>query len=93
MHAAGSAPLVMRNARLQRIAQRKFIARVVLAAGLVLAIVATYGVDRSLEEIARQRLAMAARSAATKGQPTRSPAAPAALKSAGRLTAPNPRCR
>ena len=41
MHAAGSAPLVMRNARLQRIAQRKFIARVVLAAGLVLAIVAT----------------------------------------------------
>ena len=65
MHAAGSAPLVMRNARLQRIAQRKFIARVVLAAGLVLAIVATYGVDRSLEEIARQRLAMAARSAAT----------------------------
>ena len=55
MHAAGSAPLVMRNARLQRIAQRKFIARVVLAAGLVLAIVATYGVDRSLEEIARKR--------------------------------------
>ena len=53
------------NTRLQRLVQRKFVARVVLAVGLALAVGASYTVHRALEENAQQRLATAARSAAT----------------------------
>ena len=56
---------MVKNTRLQRLAQRKFIARVVLAVGIALAIVASYAVHRALEENAQHRLTSAARSAAT----------------------------
>ena len=53
------------NTRLQRLVQRKFVARVVLAVGLALAVGASYTVHRALQENAQHRLATAARSAAT----------------------------
>ncbi len=53
------------GSRIQRLAQRKIVARAVLLIGLLLAILASLAVHRALQENAQHRLASAARSGAT----------------------------